>query len=335
VEERYQLRSWLANTPFGTVRILRYFRQSKLTSFQRQVNLYGFRRLTAGKDRGAYYHELFLRGRPDLYMRLVRIRVKGTGIKAASSPDTEPDFYTYPRCVDNGADLPSSRVSAAIEADALMPTADLVNSSDLGGKQEALIKPKWKPLCAPPKMMTVRAQVRPIEAPTTMGSYTEVKNSSLDRSSEAVSSWKLNTSISKHLSLSSMAAGIVSRPVSSHVAQGEPCPVTPDSTLRHTVWNEDHALGLVSPSDSPVCSPFPSMISLLGTPLYSASQDLFALGPEVDYRMDSFQEGIQALLAADLYDCNLDPVATINDDKMPSDDDSWDPLFLLDEAADN
>ena len=75
--------------------LFRYFRQSKLTSFQRQVNLYGFRRLTAGKDRGAYYHELFLRGRPDLYKRLVRIRVKGTGIKSASSPATEPDFYTY------------------------------------------------------------------------------------------------------------------------------------------------------------------------------------------------------------------------------------------------
>lgn len=67
----------------------KYFRQTKLTSFQRQLNLYGFCRLTSGRDRGGYYHELFLRGRPFLCKRMMRTRIKGTGIKAASSPQTE------------------------------------------------------------------------------------------------------------------------------------------------------------------------------------------------------------------------------------------------------
>lgn len=87
----------------------RFFSQSKLTSFQRQLNLYGFVRLTAGSDRGAYYHELFLRGRPDLCRRMIRTRVKGNGMKAASSPATEPDFYAMEPCLDGDSTVQELR----------------------------------------------------------------------------------------------------------------------------------------------------------------------------------------------------------------------------------
>mmetsp|Transcript_13523 Transcript_13523/g.20593 ORF Transcript_13523/g.20593 Transcript_13523/m.20593 type:complete len:619 (-) Transcript_13523:252-2108(-) len=74
----------------------KYFGQKKLTSFQRQLNLYGFQRLTRGRDDGAYYNELFLRGKQHLCHGMTRQRVKGTKYKAASNPDSEPDFYHMP-----------------------------------------------------------------------------------------------------------------------------------------------------------------------------------------------------------------------------------------------
>jgi hypothetical protein len=72
----------------------KFFKQTKLTSFRRQLNLYDFQRITHGRDAGSYYHELFLRGRPLLAKRMVRRKVKGTKIRASSSPDEEPNFYS-------------------------------------------------------------------------------------------------------------------------------------------------------------------------------------------------------------------------------------------------
>jgi len=71
-----------------------YFKQSKFPSFQRQLNLYGFQRLTKGEDKGGYYHELFLRNKVFLAHRINRMRVKGTGVRARSNPDMEPNFYS-------------------------------------------------------------------------------------------------------------------------------------------------------------------------------------------------------------------------------------------------
>jgi hypothetical protein len=48
----------------------------------------------AGRDKGAYYHELFLRSKRFLSHRIQRIKIKGKGARKPSSPETEPSFFS-------------------------------------------------------------------------------------------------------------------------------------------------------------------------------------------------------------------------------------------------
>lgn len=125
-------RCFVVHKPKEFVELLPYyFKLSKLASFQRQLNLYGFQRLTKGNDRGGYYHELFLKNRVFLAHSIQRIKVKGTGVRARSNPDQEPDFWSMPwvqpeqnhdsseynpsalRAVSCGSSISSSRTSTS------------------------------------------------------------------------------------------------------------------------------------------------------------------------------------------------------------------------------
>ena len=68
-----------------------YFRQSRLSSFKRQLNLYGFELINTGPARGGYYHELFVKDRPELCRRMRRVAVKvSSKAGGADHPSTPP-----------------------------------------------------------------------------------------------------------------------------------------------------------------------------------------------------------------------------------------------------
>lgn len=84
-------RSWKVLKPreFEIRIIPTYFEHAKFSSFIRQANGWGFRRLTTGKDRNSYYHPLFLRALPHLCKDMKR---PGVAKKLAADPEHEPDL---------------------------------------------------------------------------------------------------------------------------------------------------------------------------------------------------------------------------------------------------
>ena len=86
-----------------------YFKQSRLSSFQRQLNLYGFTRITSGPDAGGYYHELFLKGRPTLAIHMRRVGLpKGEDRRKmrAKNVKSEPNFYGMGNVADTKVTIP-------------------------------------------------------------------------------------------------------------------------------------------------------------------------------------------------------------------------------------
>mmetsp|Transcript_27692 Transcript_27692/g.39611 ORF Transcript_27692/g.39611 Transcript_27692/m.39611 type:complete len:182 (-) Transcript_27692:66-611(-) len=71
-----------------------HFGGIKESSFQRQLNLYDFKRIPKGADKGGYYHKMFLRGQPFLASRIPRQKIKGTKIKATVNPVREPTLHS-------------------------------------------------------------------------------------------------------------------------------------------------------------------------------------------------------------------------------------------------
>ena len=71
---------------FISILLEKYFRHQKLTSFQRQLNLYGFRRITKGEDAGSYFHPQFRRDNQDLVAMIKRVPGKGSTSTAKYLP---------------------------------------------------------------------------------------------------------------------------------------------------------------------------------------------------------------------------------------------------------
>ena len=84
----------------------RYFYITKFTSFIRQLTLYGFHKYRkAGADKGSFFHELFLCGRPALCTGIARSSEKKRKL------ESEPNFYKMPYMARIESNITGSFVS--------------------------------------------------------------------------------------------------------------------------------------------------------------------------------------------------------------------------------
>lgn len=104
-------RSWriLQQKVFEELVIPLYFRHGRYSSFARQVNGWGFRRVTHGSDYNSYYHEMFLRGMPHLCESMRRLTTKDSTVRKNSEDDPPPDFYKISHANPLPVDIPTTR----------------------------------------------------------------------------------------------------------------------------------------------------------------------------------------------------------------------------------
>lgn len=90
-------RSWKIIDPkeFEKQVLPQYFLHTSFSSFTRQVNGWGFRRVTINQ----YYHEMFLRGMPHVSKKMKRLNKKSMQKRREEGPLAPPGFHKF--CIEN------------------------------------------------------------------------------------------------------------------------------------------------------------------------------------------------------------------------------------------
>ena len=138
---------------FVTKIMPRYFSTARLTSFQRQLNLYGFRRIQEGPEKGSYFHKNFVKGNqkqcqkikrkksipkppPVLYRQNLGQSLQPMGYAAGFAAQPNPLFAAMQSGISNhggypGAALPTSTALPASMANSLhhQPAGDTLSFS--------------------------------------------------------------------------------------------------------------------------------------------------------------------------------------------------------------
>ncbi|CAM9698083.1 unnamed protein product, partial [Ectocarpus sp. 12 AP-2014] len=136
----------LDNAAFGQDVLSSYFKHNKFSSFQRQLNLYGFRKIVKGRESGCYMHPMFLRDRPDLLSEVRRgvvppcppeytRKVYGSGprfMNQDDETDSEPELVIPSRGNrDRSPEVPSPGMGSAVALAGRAPPGASIRPGDI------------------------------------------------------------------------------------------------------------------------------------------------------------------------------------------------------------
>jgi hypothetical protein len=91
-----------------------HFNQTKYKSFQRQLNLYGFRRIHHGPHKGGYAHKFFMRGQAHLTKVMSRHKVARALMSVPEHSPSSPNARNKPLVASLTTVTPKLKISSAI-----------------------------------------------------------------------------------------------------------------------------------------------------------------------------------------------------------------------------
>ncbi|CAB9528350.1 stress transcription factor B-2b [Seminavis robusta] len=74
----------------------KYFPAGRMNTFLKQLNLYGFRRITEGRDKGGYFHKDFLKGKRHMCKKIKRKKVHVNKAPPPTPAQHAPAFFSHP-----------------------------------------------------------------------------------------------------------------------------------------------------------------------------------------------------------------------------------------------
>jgi hypothetical protein len=175
-----------------------FFNQTKYASFQRQLNLYGFSRLTHGPDKGAYYHGCFVRGERNLCRGMIRQKIKGTKVRRSLAPDEEPNFYSTH--YNNNAAIPT--ISSQESTSSL--NADLQASQVTPDQSPRILTIKPHDLASTESLVSLMPTIPAPMTPTKLSIESTTFNARATQQPSATTAPSIPRTVSPHQSLSTV-----------------------------------------------------------------------------------------------------------------------------------